>query len=186
MNCRYNLYQKKEVSAGAETNADAPSEPLLALSSGGESEVVENAPLMIEAAKSDGEMPVKVEPVSKTDEPTRKNKARATIDADKDYYATLGVDKDADEAAIKSAYRDLAKKYHPDVNNGDKAAAAKFMEANEAYSVLIDPQKRQVYDQKRAQADKPNSDKKSIVENPSAKPKDVSDKNSDNTDKNAK
>ena len=68
--------------------------------------------------------------------------------ADKrDYYEVLGVPKDADEAAIKKAYRVLAKKYHPDANPGDETAAEKFKEASEAYAVLSDPQKRQQYDQ---------------------------------------
>ena len=68
--------------------------------------------------------------------------------ADKrDYYEVLGVDRGADESAIKSAYRKLAKKYHPDVNPGDKEAERKFKEATEAYSVLSDPQKRRQYDQ---------------------------------------
>ena len=65
----------------------------------------------------------------------------------RDYYEVLGVPKDADEDALKKAYRKLAKKYHPDANPGDKAAEAKFKEASEAYSVLSDPQKRQQYDQ---------------------------------------
>ena len=68
--------------------------------------------------------------------------------ADKrDYYEVLGVDRNADEAALKSAYRKLAKKYHPDVNPGNKEAEAKFKEATEAYSVLSDPDKRRQYDQ---------------------------------------
>lgn len=68
--------------------------------------------------------------------------------ADKrDYYEVLGVSRDADDAALKKAYRALAKKYHPDSNPGDEAAAEKFKEASEAYSVLSDPQKRQQYDQ---------------------------------------
>ena len=54
----------------------------------------------------------------------------------RDYYEVLGVPKDADEAALKKAYRVLAKKYHPDANPGDKEAEAKFKEASEAYSVL--------------------------------------------------
>lgn len=68
--------------------------------------------------------------------------------ADKrDYYEVLGVSRDADDAALKKAYRQLAKKYHPDTNPGDKEAEAKFKEASEAYAVLSDPQKRQQYDQ---------------------------------------
>ena len=65
----------------------------------------------------------------------------------RDYYEILGVEKGADEAAIKSAYRKLAKKYHPDVNPGDKTAEEKFKEVNEAYQVLSNPQKRAQYDQ---------------------------------------
>ena len=60
----------------------------------------------------------------------------------RDYYEVLGVARDADDAAIKKAYRILAKKYHPDANPGDKEAEQKFKEASEAYSVLSDPQKR--------------------------------------------
>ena len=68
--------------------------------------------------------------------------------ADKrDYYEVLGVSKNADEAELKRAYRKLAKKYHPDVNPGDKDAEAKFKEATEAYTVLSDPDKRRQYDQ---------------------------------------
>ena len=68
--------------------------------------------------------------------------------ADKrDYYEVLGVDKGADDAAIKKAYRALAKKYHPDMNPGDKEAEAKFKEASEAYAVLSDAEKRKQYDQ---------------------------------------
>ena len=65
----------------------------------------------------------------------------------RDYYEVLGVAKDADDAAIKKAYRILAKKYHPDANPGDKEAEQKFKEASEAYSVLSDPEKRRQYDQ---------------------------------------
>jgi molecular chaperone DnaJ len=64
----------------------------------------------------------------------------------RDYYEVLGVSKDADEAQLKSAYRNLAKKYHPDLNPNDKAAEAKFKEASEAYEVLSDSQKRAQYD----------------------------------------
>ena len=65
----------------------------------------------------------------------------------RDYYEVLGVDKNADEAALKKAYRQLAKKYHPDMNPGDKEAEKKFKEASEAYAVLSDPEKRRQYDQ---------------------------------------
>ena len=68
--------------------------------------------------------------------------------ADKrDYYEVLGVDKNADDAAIKKAYRVLAKKYHPDMNPGDESAAEKFKESSEAYAVLSDADKRRKYDQ---------------------------------------
>lgn len=65
----------------------------------------------------------------------------------KDYYKILGVEKTADEKAIKSAYRKMTRKYHPDVNPGDKTAEATFKEINEAYGVLSDPEKRKQYDQ---------------------------------------
>lgn len=65
----------------------------------------------------------------------------------RDYYEVLGVEKTADDSAIKSAYRKLAKKYHPDMNPGDKEAEAKFKEASEAYAILSDPDKRRQYDQ---------------------------------------
>jgi len=64
----------------------------------------------------------------------------------KDYYKTLGVKKDATEKEIKSAYRRLAKKHHPDTNPDDPNAAARFKEINEAYEVLSDDEKRQMYD----------------------------------------
>lgn len=63
-----------------------------------------------------------------------------------DYYKTLGVSKDASEKDIKSAYRKLARKLHPDVNPGDNATEQKFKEVNEAYEVLSDPEKRKKYD----------------------------------------
>ena len=65
----------------------------------------------------------------------------------RDYYEVLGVDKNADDAALKKAYRALAKKYHPDMNPGDKEAEKKFKEASEAYAVLSNPEKRRQYDQ---------------------------------------
>ena len=68
--------------------------------------------------------------------------------ADKrDYYEVLGLNKSADEAAIKKAYRQLAKKYHPDMNPGDAEAEKNFKEVNEAYAVLSDPEKKSRYDQ---------------------------------------
>ena len=67
--------------------------------------------------------------------------------AKQDYYEVLGVARNAPEAEIKKAYRRLAMKYHPDRNTGDKGAEAKFKEANEAYEILTDAQKRTAYDQ---------------------------------------
>src|SRR5713226_6008925 len=65
----------------------------------------------------------------------------------KDYYKTLGVNKNATEKEIRSAYRKLARQYHPDVNPGDKASEDKFKEINEANEVLSDPEKRKKYDE---------------------------------------
>ena len=78
--------------------------------------------------------------------------------ADKrDYYDVLGVNKTASDDEIKSAYRKLAKKYHPDLNPGDKAAEASFKEINEAYEVLSDKDKRSKYDQFGHAAFDPNA-----------------------------
>src|SRR5256712_7345945 len=63
-----------------------------------------------------------------------------------DFYVVLGVQRDASEADIKKAYRKLAMTYHPDRNNGDKAAEEKFKQVTEAYEVLSDPEKRATYD----------------------------------------
>ena len=64
----------------------------------------------------------------------------------RDYYEVLGVDRNADAAAIKKAYRKLAKKYHPDTNAGNRHAEQMFKEATEAYEVLSDPEKKKLYD----------------------------------------
>jgi molecular chaperone DnaJ len=65
----------------------------------------------------------------------------------KDYYKTLGVDKNASQDEIKKAFRKLARKYHPDLNPGDKSSEQKFKELNDAYGTLSDPKKRAQYDQ---------------------------------------
>lgn len=65
----------------------------------------------------------------------------------RDYYSTLGVNKDADPKQIKSAFRSLARQYHPDVNPDDPQAESRFKEINEAYEVISDPEKRRKYDQ---------------------------------------
>ncbi len=69
---------------------------------------------------------------------------------DKDFYSVLGVSKDVSDADLKKTYRKLARKYHPDSNQGDAAAEAKFKEVSEAYSVLSDAEQRAEYDQIRA------------------------------------
>src|ERR1700731_989906 len=65
----------------------------------------------------------------------------------RDYYKTLGVERGASESEIKSAYRKLARKYHPDVNPNNKEAETSFKQINEAYQVLSDPAKRKKYDE---------------------------------------
>ena len=67
--------------------------------------------------------------------------------AGKDYYSILGVNRNASEQELRQAYRRLARKYHPDVNPGDKSAEAKFKQVNEAYEVLSDKENRKKYDQ---------------------------------------
>ena len=69
--------------------------------------------------------------------------------ANNDYYKILGVSENASESDIKSAYRELAKKYHPDKHKGDPKAEARFKEISEAYATLNDPKKRAQYDQMR-------------------------------------
>src|SRR4030042_2120048 len=66
--------------------------------------------------------------------------------AAKDYYQILGVKRDAPAKEVRQAYRRLARKLHPDVNPGDKAAEARFKEVNAAYEVISDPEKRKKYD----------------------------------------
>src|SRR5512133_2041203 len=71
----------------------------------------------------------------------------ATTDRSKDYYGILGVKKSATAEDIRKAFRKLARKYHPDVNPGDKTAEEKFKQLSEANDVLSDPKKRKIYDQ---------------------------------------
>src|SRR5213082_3343621 len=70
-----------------------------------------------------------------------------TTTTQKDYYGILGVKKNASAEDIRKAFRKLARKYHPDVNPGDKAAEEKFKAISEANDVLSDPKKRKIYDQ---------------------------------------
>src|ERR1700727_4108036 len=70
-----------------------------------------------------------------------------TTNKDKDYYGILGVKKSASAEDIRKAFRKLARKYHPDVNPGDKSAEEKFKTLSEANDVLSDPKKRKIYDQ---------------------------------------
>src|SRR3984893_9602095 len=78
----------------------------------------------------------------------------ATTTSKKDYYETLGVEKSASAEDIRKAFRKLARKYHPDVNPGDKAAEEKFKALSEANEVLSDPKKRKIYDQVGFYSDK--------------------------------
>src|SRR5580700_8647504 len=64
-----------------------------------------------------------------------------------DYYATIGVGRDAGPDEIRKAYRKLARKHHPDLNPGDKASEDRFKKVQEAYDILSDPKKKQMYDQ---------------------------------------
>src|SRR6202167_6551522 len=67
--------------------------------------------------------------------------------AQQDYYQTLGVERGASEDDIRKAYRKLARKHHPDLNPGDKSAEEHFKKVQEAYDILSDPKKKQMYDQ---------------------------------------
>lgn len=87
----------------------------------------------------------------------------------KDYYKTLGVERTADDKAIKTAYRKLARKFHPDLNPKNKEAESRFKEINEAYQVLGDADKRKKYDElgadfeRGASEDEVFRDRKSVV-----------------------
>src|SRR5271170_1327731 len=67
--------------------------------------------------------------------------------AQQDHYQTLGIERDADVDEIRKAYRRLARKYHPDLNPGDKTAEERFKKVQEAYDILSEPKKKQMYDQ---------------------------------------
>jgi len=152
-------------SAYGESGGNPQTEPTLSLPYGNDTEAIEDSRLLHETRETPrlstnttekDEESKDVAPVSRAesfydgDAPDLRSRTRGTGSDNKDYYAMLGVGEDADIDEIKNAYRGLAKKYHPDVNSGDKAAEAKFKEASEAYRVLIDPQKRQAYDERRA------------------------------------
>src|SRR2546423_9282656 len=79
--------------------------------------------------------------------PTWRIRRSGKYNVSTDYYAVLGIERTASEAEIKSAYRSLARRYHPDVAKDKVQAEAHFKEINQAYEVLSDPQKRRVYDQ---------------------------------------
>ena len=91
---------------------------------------------------------------------------------EKDYYRILEVTENADEETVKKSFRRLAKKYHPDTNNGDERAAKLFQEINEAYAVIGDTEKRKTYDEqrrlKKAGCDSGTSKKKNTAANPFA------------------
>ena len=114
-----------------ETGDKTETEPLLALPSGNEA--------------VDGSHSVTL---SQKMPQSEKETSKIEITEERCYYEVLGIGKDADEAEIKQAYRTLGKKYHPDVNNGCTEAADRFIEVNNAYRNLIDPEKRQIYDNK--------------------------------------
>ena len=85
------------------------------------------------------------------------------VDSD-DYYAVLGVPREADSAVIKRAYYEQARKYHPDKNQGNKQASTRFKRVNEAYEVLSDPQKRKIYDAVGKEGlETPNVDPRQII-----------------------
>ncbi len=78
-----------------------------------------------------------------------------------DWYKILGITRNAEDAQVKTAYRKLAKKYHPDAHPGDKACEARFREITEAYTILSDPVKRKKYDEELSEGQKDHKDRKS-------------------------